>query len=258
MPQFDRNNIWSGIYQNFQQVGGGVGALTDPWNHPIWLEKAISAHEQSVRDTHIVKDYLLANFLAVISACRENPDGPIELIDVGGGLASSYSSIKNTLPNSKLNYYIVENDMIVAEAKSNPLFSGNKELIFCSDITDIRDVKNIILLHYGSVVQYVEDYQTFLRLHITYSQPNFILFDDLFVGDIPNTITCQNFYSMRIPFQIINLQEFLFFMGSLGYQLILMNDYERLMLGERDPLPMKNLPPENQIKYAKHIAFKKY
>jgi len=90
---------------------------------------------------------------------------------------------------------------------------------------------------------------------VTDLHPKYILISDAFAGDIPTFITAQNFYGRKLPFRFLNMVELTEYIENQGFKLILDTEYDRTMLGKRDPLPLDNFQENMQIKYSHHLLF---
>jgi hypothetical protein len=75
-------------------------------------------------------------------------------------------------------------------------------------------------------------------------------------GDIPTFVSKQFYYGKYIPTWFWNVNEVIDQLASNNYELVFKSNYLGQFLGEKQDLPMSNLPKENQLKNACHLAFK--
>lgn len=243
-PQF-LGPIWEGIFANFGEVpSAGDGFRTDDW-------MASSRRRlEAIKSTGCrYQEYLLPAIAATLAAERRK--SPLIVLDVGGGPGNGYPTLRAAMPCGAIEFHVVENEEVCnlgIEA-----FPATTELKFH---TTIPKLPQIDILHLGSVIQYVDDWKSFLK-QLTSLQSDYLLFSDAFAGNVPTFVTAQHFYGLRLPCRFLSIDELTTFVEGQGMQLVLDTEYDRTMLGKRDPLPMEALPEQYRLRYTHHMLFRR-
>ena len=232
--------VWEGIFKDFKEVPKD----TNVFNTKDWEKQALNYLKKSKLENLKFQDYILPVVSSVISEKKT-----LKILDVGGGLGVHYWPIKKSTDKT-LKLTILEKNNIVISG--NKLWKNNKEVNF---ISSVNSNMSFDLIHFGSVIQYIDNWEQFIE-SILKVNCKFILFSDCFAGEIKTFVTAQNYYGSKIPTRFLNIKEFIGFMNLKKYQLIFKSEYDRTMLGKRDPLPLNHLPKKNQLKYAHHLLFK--
>ncbi len=176
----------------------------------------------------------------------------LKIIDFGGGFGISYLQLTNGIKNlKKLKYYIVDIPEVCSVAKKN--FKYNKNLFF---MTKIPNIYNCDVFHYGSCLQYIDDWKMLLRKTCKL-KPKYIIFSDLIAGDIKEFVTVQKFDDSKMPFRFYNIAKIINFIKKFGYKLILRNNYRVRFNGKPSDLPTKIFPKNSQLKNSSNLIFKK-
>lgn len=237
--------IWEGVYQDFAEVPSrGDGFKTSDWLESSRL-RLDGIREAGCR----YQEYLLPAIASVISAEREK--SPLIVVDVGGGPGNGYPPLRAAIPSGAIDFHVVENTEVCTIGRE--AFSDNSELTFHNEIPELSFVN---IIHLGSVIQYVDDWKSFLGKTIRLN-PEYLLFSDAFVGPIPTFITAQNFYGMKLPCRFLSINELVGFVKGQGFRLVLDTEYDRTMLGKRDPLPLEALPEPFRLRYTHHLLFRR-
>ncbi len=62
---------------------------------------------------------------------------------------------------------------------------------------------------------------------------------------------------MKLPCRFLALDELAGFVAGQGMRLVLDTEYDRTMLGKRDPLPLEALPEQYRLRYTHHLLFRR-
>ena len=237
--------IWDGLYGSF----AATGAPGTVFEGERWLSKARERLEQARQEEPASGEYLLPMAAAMLAG-----DGPLRILDFGGGVGISFLSVARTLPETvNLDYHVVESAATCAAGRQ--AHRDEARLHFHEELPD--DLGAVHLLHLGSVLQYVEDWRALLR-RLAGQAPGHVLISDAFVGEIPPFITVQDYYGEKIPFQFLNHGELTGFMSaSLGYRLVFDCGFIPTVQGHRQFYSMENLPPECRITRGRHLLFRR-
>ena len=238
--------IWKGIYNSFNEVPiKGSGFLSD-WNADKAINRTIKAQETGAR----FQEYLLPAVVAMAYDSEESNEQPFIVFDVGGGAGNSFPAVRNALSNSvKLDYRVIDNYRVCSIGRD--LYTDSS----ISFYENIPENKICNVMHVGSALQYIDDYKLFIQ-ELANTKPRYFLFSDVFAGEIPTFVTGEHYFDSVIPFRFFNLSELVTLIEKMGYRLILKTEYDRTMVGQRDPLPLDSLPEIYRLKYSHHLLFK--
>lgn len=211
------------------------------------LEQVRSGH--AIPDGAKSRDYPLTPFLAALLTIRKE----ISVVDYGGAMGQTYLDILAKIPGvaERLSYSVVETQSVVDSVPSQ--IRALPGLKFLSEMEDIRDPADVV--HCGSVLQYIEDWQSFFMKIIKQIQPEIFVLSDLLVGEIPSFVTAQRYYDRVTAVKCINIDEFYKFWEQTPYALSYRTYYNPLM-GEAY-FPTHDLPASHRIKTACHLVFAK-
>jgi putative methyltransferase (TIGR04325 family) len=209
--------IWEGVYNSFEEAPGEKGVF----NMSFWLDKQknqldkkldLVNTEKKVEISSLAesREYYLPIIIG-IESCKKS----IKVLDLGGGLASSYLETLSALPNQEnVEFLIVENPSICK--MGNEIFSEDSKIKFHVKLP-LYDA-NIDIIHLGSSLQYMEEWEKIL-IDLSKYKAKYLIFADLPAADIDTFVTIQNYYGNRIPVRFWNLKEFITVVENLGYQL---------------------------------------
>jgi putative methyltransferase (TIGR04325 family) len=244
-------SVWEGVYQSFDEAGGDA----DVFDSEIWIHKQQNKvykelqTQKSISNAVASKDYPLAVLLAIELSYKN----VLSVLDFGGGMGLQYLELYNKLPNfcSTVDYHVVDRKIIIENIPQE--LNKFSNLHFFSDLNKITTKVNII--HIGSTLQYTENWQSILQILKNKFEPEYFVFSDLFVGEIPSFVSHQVYYDKKIPVKFINLTEFIETMELLGYRFIYKTLYQVPILGH-DVLPNAALPQEYRLKHSMNMIFK--
>jgi putative methyltransferase (TIGR04325 family) len=246
-------NIWTGVYKNWSQAEGQDGK--DVFDQGPWVEKLKLKFSEEKSTKKIAfsgpeedtDSYIFDIVLALIASIKN----PLSVIDYGGDIGIMYLQLKKIVScKFKLNYHVVELPEIVKLGKE--LHSKDDSIHFHEEVPNLAACD---ILHFGSSLQYLPDYLDVIKFCVKSNSPRYILFSDLMAGDIPTFVTTQNYYGKKVKTWFWSIDDFISSMKELSYCLILRKKYRGIFLGKRGPLPMTNLPKENQLNQASHLLF---
>ena len=249
VPAF-KGLIWEGIYSSFADVPKvGDGFAGSEWNSAM-LEKgrlAIESHETPRNDASIYSTSLLP----LVVALSGKKEDPVRILDFGGGIGTTFAAVAEGVRNRRLDYHVVEMPN-VCEIGAR-IFKDDPRISFHSTLP--VDITSVDIVHFGSSIQYVEDWRDFLQRVVRY-RPGLLLFTELMAGDIPTFATAQNYYGSTIPAWFFNFREFTDHLARLGFRLEFTAPYAGTYLGKVQPVPQPNFAPEYRLGCASHALFR--
>jgi len=248
-------NIWEGVYESWDQAPVDDGVFAGD----IWLNKISSAAQKnlesyqtpaSISPVSATRDYILP---VVASMIERRAGEVIRILDFGGGLAASYFPLVTAFsePDS-LEFHIIEGEAVCSRGKE--MFYNQSNIHFHNRLPELKDPVHIV--HSGSALQYVEDWQG-LIVSLAEYKPKYFILADLLAGDIRTFVTIQNFYQKKIRSRFLNIKELLSVVEAVGFSLVYKSNYMAEIRGSTGPLPMENLERECQLDYACQVLFKR-
>lgn len=244
-------SIWEGVYSSFADAPDAEAVF----NSDIWVKKqqqrileklhTLEANK-NISDAAVSKDYPLAAMIAVLRHKK-----PLRIIDYGGAMGQSYLELMAKIPGieDRVDYIVVEMPALVKDVPEE--IKDIKGLSFVDDIKNLAG--NADIVHIGSTLQYVDDWQGLLTKFSKKFQPDFFILSDLLVGDIPSFVTIQNYYDHSIKVRFTNIEEFITFWEKTDYNLVYRSYYQPLNDGSY--FPNHALPKTHRIKKACHLVF---
>ena len=245
-----QDSIWAGIYDRFDQVPSGTGLFdTDLWtSKQKERAAAILAGLQTksvIPDAAKSRDYPLAAFLAPMLQQKKN----VYMLDYGGAMGQTYLDLLSKLPQAerRLQCRVVETPEVVATIP--PELSQLPGLSFASSAEDYTaDV-----LHCGSVLQYIENWEAKLNELIAACDPSVIVLSDMLVGEIPTFVTAQHYGDRIIPVKFNNIERFMAYWDKTPYELVYRSYFYPLPGDEY--FASHALPETHRLKKAAHFIF---
>jgi putative methyltransferase (TIGR04325 family) len=107
----------------------------------------------------------------------------------------------------------------------------------------------------GSVLQYIEDWRDILLKLFKY-ESRYLLLEDIFTGTIPQFVTVQEFFSNKIPFQFINIEDLIKFINDSQYKIISISDCIPIINNKEMFYDMSDFPSELRIDRTKSFILK--
>ena len=158
---------------------------------------------------------------------------------------------------NKVNYFIIELDQLVEDGKKIYLIDDPINSLFGNNIffhKSLPDNLHIDLVHTSSAIQYIQDWKS-LIIKFSNLGPKYLLFSDVFAGNIPTFVTLQNYYNHKVQHWFFNFNEFVSFVESLGYKLIMKQTVSSLRANSANILPMDNFPESHRLSETLHLFF---
>jgi putative methyltransferase (TIGR04325 family) len=247
--------LWSGVFDRFSAASADTGVFEEA----IWLDKmsdrARRAKAEHARGALLSQNAVTHDYvLPAVAASIARPDATLRILDFGGGMAASFFPVIDALgPGQKIVFHIVESAALCQRARELPL--ADERLVFHEDFPDPSEGLDIV--HAGSSLQYVEDWQGLLARLCAY-RPSHLVLADVPAGDLPHCfVTGQYFYGKRIPHWFFRMSEFVAAVESNGYRLVFRAPYIGSYLGERGPLPMDGLPETHRLANFCQLMFRR-
>lgn len=239
--------VWEGVYSSFAEAPTcGEGFSGDAWVSRVadrMRERVAMGPDASAA----VRDYLLP--VVVASAAAEN--GDVAVLDIGGGGGSEFLGVAAALPeNIGLSYHVV--DVAALCAVGREILPDDSRLTFH---TEIPAIGSIDVVHLGSMLQYVDDWRSFVASILSLGA-KFVLISDSYTGDVDTFVTIQNLWGSKVPFRILNRAELDGAFRKGGYESVLRVPYYGKVLNHEPPLPMDGLPQHCRIPHTWHCLFR--
>lgn len=254
MP-FDPNNPnWEGIFSSFDEVGADQTAFKEH----LWLDKvanrAVTGLELSCSDTAIPPVAVTTEYaLPFVAALTMDSGRSLRILDFGGGMATSYMPLRMMLPAGQtLDFVVIENAAI--SERGRKIFAHKPEVSFRIDLPVAPERFDIV--HFGSSLHYVDDWQGAIKAVLAL-RPNYVLISDLPAADNQTFVTAQNYYGIRIPVHLWNVEEFIHETEALGLTLLLRSRYRGYYIGEDEELPTDNFDPKHRLRYTSQLIFRR-
>ena len=240
--------IWQGIYNSFEEAGAEQSVFV----HEAWIDRSVqrlraSYAESASVTTTIDADILVGPILAMSSHSR-----CVKVLDVGGNLGQLGLAIKGRLPSIGLDWMVLERaDFLAACAE---VISTPAGLEFFSRLEDLSG-KQIDVLHFGSSIQYLDDWEAFLKSAVKSHSPEWIVISDAMAGDnIRSFVTRQTYYDGYLVSRFFNTSDLDEVLSRAGYGL----EYRAIFLNERNKgyYPALSLPEEFRIPYPLNLIYR--
>ena len=152
------------------------------------------------------------SFLSTLVALQ--PEPTISVLDVGAGLGEALDYLKLGCPGKRVEYRVLELPQVVELAGHT---ATNTDIEFH---TDLRDVRHVDVVFFGSSFQYFESRFEMLQ-SILELNPIIVAISDSRMGDMPAFVTAQvNMPRRIIPSWVNNKGELVEFFLSQGYSLV--------------------------------------
>lgn len=241
--------IWSGVHRTFSDVPTGGDAFV----HPQWVDKSIVRLESAISRSDALPSAEYPVAAAVVGAW----DGAtaVTVLDIGGNLGQLAPDVQRRLPGIPTAWTVLERDDLLSEVRKR--ISLPSSVKFCTSLADLQG-ERFDVLHFGSVLQYFEDWREELTLICTaHATPTaWIAISDAMVGkDIESFVTRQAYYERNLVMHFLNLGELLEHLESLHFGLMLLEPY--LTPHTRSYYPEPDLPAERRIPHPLNMVFRR-
>lgn len=154
------------------------------------------------------------NFLpTVLSTLRRNS---LNILDVGGGLGTTFIDLKFCLPNKAILMTVVELPSVVENGRK--IFRRYPDIKFVSAFP--KDRSGFDVIYFGSSLQYFENYTLILN-DSAHLGPEFIVIADTTMGPAPSFVCAQiNMQDRAIPRMAFNKSELIELLDKCNYRLV--------------------------------------
>lgn len=245
--------IWEGVYNSFCKVPAkGAGFDGETWIRNL-QKKIIELKNNSELNVPLPppSNYREA-LLPLLASLVVNEQRKARILDFGGGIGLAYYQTIYGLPRPTcIDYHIVERES-VCRAGTQFFRATDDNPFFHSLLPEGENEFDIV--HAGSALQYIDDWRQVASRLCSLSR-KYLLLVDIPAGNNPTFAAAQNYYGSKIPVWFFNIEEFLSFIGSRGYNLLLKSAFQPTILGVEQSLPMQNYEEKYQIKTACNLFF---
>ncbi|MEJ2374186.1 MAG: methyltransferase, TIGR04325 family [Pseudolabrys sp.] len=245
--------VWDGICRDFPNRDNPAEGFADDASLErlrVTVGEAL-AHVQRGEPTakaSIYNQYPLPIVLAML-----DDDGPIRVLDFGGGLGQTYLAVRaTTCAKEGLEFYILEQERIVRAGRN--LFHDDINVRFVTGFGEVPPTVDVV--HSASAFQYVDDWRGLLKRFATLT-PKYIVFGNLLAGEIEPCVTFQNYWGHKIPVRFHNYQAVTLALAELGYHVVFDAFHEQTILGQRQPLPLSHFPEKHRLVYGRNMILKR-
>jgi putative methyltransferase (TIGR04325 family) len=243
--------IFRGIFNDFSSTNADL----EPYLSPVWIEKSLTSLKL-VTDYSINQDspylspkkYLLHTSIFSLKELLR-----ISVADVGGNLGQEYFWALRHMPylEGKLEWTVYENKEIANIGLEKLALHPNLKFV---DFLDAKSF-NVEILHFGSVIQYFDDWRETIRNYVQLHSPKYIVCSDVMAGANSEIVTTQFYYGKLMPFRFLNEDIFIKFMGTLEFNL----KFTEYYFHDKTQLYFQNLPSEDlrKFKCSKNYIFER-
>jgi len=226
------------IYNSYEELPASIGS----YDNSEWIEKQIYRVDNINSEMELMKH---RNRL-LIDTVNQYSKNQISILDYGGGFGLSYYPLVDSTSKT-INYSIVEISGVCEAAKKYVNGVSFYPTIPCFLEFDICYIRTSL--------QYAEDWKGVLENMIK-TNPTFLVFSDLSIGDIKTFLTLQLWGSQRIPYWFINKAELIDFVSGLGYNVVL-DEISQHIEGLDAFKSCKKYPKEYQITSLFDLVFER-
>lgn len=239
-------NIWEGVYKNFREAS----VIGKRHEGDLWFTKSTARAEELLHladDKNFISKVVgyresLLPFLAAVVYARK---GKAEILDFGGGSGFTFvPTLYGLANNQNLKYYLIDLPPICRQGKI--IYKKFPQIEFYTNLPSKRKIKQLDIVHLGSSLQYIEDWQRRLK-QLSDFKPEYILFTDFYAGNVPTFATLQTYYDSKIPFWFFNLSAVLKVLSRLGYELAFKGTHRGTILGTEQGPPQNNFSKKYRL-----------
>jgi len=238
--------MFEGIYKSFQEIekkGSAFGSEFWTKRETKRIKDALKMKPEALNSS---KEYPLFH----VASMALNSSKLLKIIDFGGGPGKGFLSVsRGILDLKELDYKIIEIKEICDIGKK--IFENEKNVEF---LTDFPPVQKVDIFHFGSCLQYIENWRELLKKSFKY-EPNYLLFSDLLAGDIETFVTKQLMFESTIPYQFLNISEFIAFIEDNNFNLRFRTNYDVKIQGVFQSLPTSHFPKNKQLRNSANLLF---
>ena len=238
-------SVWEGVFDSFAEAGGD----TDVFDNDEWAKKLRDKAISEMASPPYSREYPLSVLMAIL---LQKPQ-PVKVLDFGGGMGLQYIDINKKIPRpmGDYDYHILESKAVLNRIPE-PL-SFKSRLKFHTSLDTIPSAIDVV--HFGSVLQYIEDYKDPIRKINSKFVPSYFVFSDLMVGDVPEFVTHQIYGDKRIPVRLVNIDNFKRFMVAMSFVLIYESKFITPIRGNEEVYPNRALPDGYRLDRTSNFIF---
>lgn len=247
-------NIWEGIYNSFKECPkAGKGFESETWisQSLTRLKKLLDMTQENKTIPKVVSynTSLLPFLTSLVIEMTEKKK--VNILDLGGGLGFTYIPVIYACEEQQyIDYHIVESKSICEVGRD--FFKDDERIHFHTSLP--QEPKTMNIIHFGSSLQYIEDWRGYINALVKYN-PLYFLFTDLIAGDIPTYVSLQNYYESKIPYRFYNIKEIIEHFSSIHFRLLFKSIYKNTYLGKEQELPQENFPDEFRLENSCSLLF---
>jgi putative methyltransferase (TIGR04325 family) len=245
--------VWEGVYRNFKETG----ISTHGFVGDIWYKKQVDKIKSYIADSQqvinaltISKDYPLEVLASLLLAQQQ----AVKVLDFGGGMGEYYFKTCAKIPDGKSQVHF---DVVESKKTLEHLPEEIKRFSNLRFFESLPSTENYHVVHFGSVMQYVESWQELIRKISSATSAEYLVFSDLLCGEIPTFVTKQKYYEQSIPVNWYNYSDFVSYVESIGFSLCYKSHFEVEILGSKTLAELSNLPEDHKLHLSRNLIFKR-
>ncbi len=245
--------VWNGIYKNFKEAlpfMQGDGFSGKRWLSSLKDRMPMECIENNALEYECFLKHR-SLYLPMLISTWEKEDQGCTVLDFGGGLGENYFALRSST-NIKINYYIIEQEEIVAVGKK--LYKNSSNLNFVNSLHEIPN--EIDYIFFGSSIQYIDQWEIVLQKCLE-KNPRSIIFDDLPAGKNLSFVTLQTYYESQIIYRFFNLTNLKEWFEDRSYKVVYCAPFENLGEVRNYPKMMANFPMEYRLDYCRSLVIRK-
>ena len=245
--------IFNGSFKDFESVEGDLSF----YKSELYLEKIEKNILNDISSDQLIYEYIFTPYVLGLLSYFDK-DRKFKILDYGGGIGRSYVNLnKSLIDDRNLEYFIYDSKENCSLGKKH--LSNKKNLFFFSDLNRLNF--DYDLLHFGSVIQYIEDLRS--ELHSLFEvnkkkQPKHILISDAFVGVNESFITQADYYGYKHPFKFRSWEDLIGDLELFNYKIKAKVPHVPQINNHFEFYDMSNLPKGYRIKNTWHILLEAY
>lgn len=228
---------WRGIY-NYNEIKKYIDEVHE---NKIWLNKIKNEYKNIIKKNVDFINFRPCNINIITSIYNIKT-----IIDFGGSNGWAYHYLKNYLTKKKIIFNVFEKEEICK------VFSKkNKEINY---ISDIDRLKTYDFFYTNSTIQYILN-EKYVKNFIKKTKAKYLMFDDLFAGQIDDFYSLQKYYEYKIPVKFRNIDKFNKMIKNLNYRLIFNEPYIGMHRKKYQKLPMNGFKKNFKLDYSRKLFF---
>jgi putative methyltransferase (TIGR04325 family) len=245
--------VWGGVYESFEAAQAGEAAFV----HPTWIEKSIHRLHSEMASGHLnttAASTTVNGSLIVGPILASHRTGrPVVVLDVGGNLGQLGISTQRNLEGVDLDWHVLERPDFLHACSSQTTLPN--AIHFYTDAGEVPSI-DIDVLHFGSSLQYIDDWAGYVGAAVARHKPTWIVVADAMAGrDIPTFVTKQKYYEQFLVSRFLNLTDLSGGMREVGYDLIYCAPF--VSDSNSEYYPELGLPLANRIPFPLDLIYRR-